>query len=338
MSASHRGKRLFFLLAAAMLFLPFLVSCSEEEPRRAVFTDVFDTVTEFAAYGVSEEVFQTASDAVHEELLRIHKLCDIYHLYDGVTNLCFVNERLGGDRYELDPDLIRILDMGKAFYGKTGGKCNIGMGSVLSLWHEAMEQGECLPDKEALQNALFHIDLDTLLIENDTVVLTDPKLLLDLGAFAKGFAAERACDVAKAHGLSSFSLNLGGNILLRGEKPQGAWTVGVQDPDGGIYTVLRPGERSAVTSGDYQRYMEIDGVRYHHIIDPETGYPASLYRSVTVLCEDSFAADALSTSLFCLPKEEGERLAKEYGAEALWITKDGEAFRTEGFSQYETKR
>ena len=102
------------------------------------------------------------------------------------------------------------------------------------------------------------------------------------------------------------------------------WVVGVQDPDGGseyaAASTRSDGQRgSVVTSGDYQRYYYVDGVKYHHIIDPETLYPATLWRAVTVVCEDSGLADALSTSLFTMTQDEGQALLDEFGAEALWV-------------------
>ncbi len=320
-----------------VLFLLFgLCACKTEEKRSVTWLDVFDTVSEFVAYGGADADFQKAADAVHEELLRLHRLCDIYHPYEGVTNLYAVNERLSGETVELDPDLVRLLAAGKRFYKETGGKLNIGMGSVLSLWHAFLEGGE-KPDGAALAEARRHTDLDTLSIEGGTVTLSDPGLKLDLGALAKGYAAEAVRTIADSFGFSGWSLNLGGNVLLRGAKPNGKWQIGVQDPDGGVYTVLALSDLSAVTSGDYQRCREYEGETFHHIIDPDTAAPARLYRSVTVLSADSFTADALSTSLFCLSREEGMRLAKAYGAEALWILEDGTSFATVGFSGYETK-
>ena len=99
--------------------------------------------------------------------------------------------------------------------------------------------------------------------------------------------------------------------------------------------MLKVSDLSVVTSGDYQRYREQDGVRYHHIIDSDTLYPASSFRSVTVIHPDSLIADALSTSLFCMDIESGMKLAEEYGAEALWLKEDGDLVRTNGFSGYE---
>lgn len=146
---------------------------------------------------------------------------------------------------------------------------------------------------------------------------------IDVGSIAKGYAADCAAEVASSYGLTSFALDLGGNVKTVGEKPTGKWVIGIQNPDGGILKTVEVADQSVVTSGDYERYTVIDGETYSHIIDPETLYPANLYRSVTVICESSSLGDALSTSLFCMDVESGKALAEECGVEVLWVFEDG---------------
>ena len=113
------------------------------------------------------------------------------------------------------------------------------------------------------------------------------------------------------------------------------WVVGVNNPDGGNYLhTLNITGGSLVTSGDYQRYYTVNGKRYHHIIDPETRMPSEYWRSVTILCQDSGLADALSTALFLLPLEEGQALLNKTGAEAMWVDAQGREFFSPGFSDY----
>ena len=128
-------------------------------------------------------------------------------------------------------------------------------------------------------------------------------------------------------------ISVGGNVCATGAKADGsAWVVGVQNPDGGEYLRKIPiTGGSVVTSGDYQRAYLVDGQLYHHIIDPATGMPSTYWRSVTVVCADSALADALSTALFVLPLEEGKALAKECGAEVLWLDAEGKQYTTEEF-------
>ncbi len=339
-----RAVRLPVLLLAAVCLFASFACCGEAgdailEKQSVTFTDVFDTVTEFTVCSVSERTFRKASEAVHAELLRLHSLFDIYTAPDGeneYATLYEINERTYDPSRELNPDLFSILEKAESFWNLSGQKLNCAMGTVLTLWHDCMEGKTGVPSAEDLSSAAEHIGFDSVLLQNGKLSLTDKSVRFDLGAAAKGYAAEYASAVAKENGCSNFALNLGGNVLLSGKKPSGDWVIGIQDPDGdGIFTKVYVTDCSVVTSGNYQRCRDIDGVRYHHIIDPETCMPAGRYDSVTVICHDSLNADMLSTALFCMPEDDGERLAKTCGAEILWIYPDGSAKRTEGFSDYE---
>ena len=144
----------------------------------------------------------------------------------------------------------------------------------------------------------------------------------------------------------SLSLSVGGNLRSVGSKPRGeAWETGVVSPwsdallyDSGssLIAVVESNDLAVVTSGDYQRFYTVDGVRYHHIIDPATLWPADYFTAVTIVCPDSGLADCLSTGVFCMPLEEGLALVESLeGVEALWCTKDGEVVTSSGFGSYE---
>ena len=174
---------------------------------------------------------------------------------------------------------------------------------------------------------------DSVVIDEaaSTVFLTDPNVRLDVGAVAKGWAAQRAAETAP----EGFLISVGGNICATGPKDESGspWIVAVQDPDNGeeyLHT-LELTKGNVVTSGDYQRTFTVDGKAYHHIIDPDTLYPGEYWRSVTVVCADSGTADALSTALFLLPEDEGQALLESYGAEALWVGADGSVTCSSGF-------
>ena len=318
-------------VAAALLML---TGC-EAYPKRfsATYTDVFDTVTEFTAYCGAEEEFEALSEAVHGELKRLHEIFDIYNSYEGLDNAKTLNDA-AGKSVALPEELVGLIDSGKEWHTLSGGRLNIAFGSVLSEWHRCRDEG-VLPDPELLKELAEHCDISLVKTDGNSAALDDPAMSLDFGAMAKGYAAQKAAELAESLGGKSFALSVGGNIVTRGEKPSGKWEIGIQDPDGGILTTVKVAGEAVVTSGDYQRYYEVGGVRYHHIIDPNTLYPAALWRSVTVIAENSADADALSTALFLMPLDEGKALAEKFSAEALWVSPDGTVTRTEGFSGYE---
>lgn len=337
-------RRLSTLLLAVLL----LAGCQGEaaaEPKRfeASYLELFDTVTRIVGYADNEEQFRAEAQKIHDEMLEYHQLYDIYNEYEGMANLKTVNDNAGVAPVKVDGKIIDLLLFCRELYDQTGGQVNVGMGSVLSLWHEARQAGmddpenADLPDGEALRRAAEHTAMENVVIDQEasTVYLPDPAQRLDVGALAKGYAVEMVCENAP----EGLLISAGGNVKATGPKPTDGspWTVGVQHPDGeekGFLHTLYVDEMSVVTSGDYQRYYMVGGKSYHHIIDPTTLYPAAYWRSVTVLHTDSGLADGLSTALFTLPKMEGQALLDHYGAEAMWVDQEGNMQYSDGFSDY----
>ena len=196
--------------------------------------------------------------------------------------------------------------------------------------------------KQAIAAALAHIDIEDLVLDDaaQTVYFADPEMALDVGAVGKGYAVEQTARAAQARGLTSALLNIGGNVRAIGTKPGGKpWTAGVENPWGDdpayIQAVELADGDSLVISGDYQRYFEYDGVRYAHLIDLTTGYPARYVSSVAVLAraDTGGLADALSTGLFCLPEETGQALAAQNHYAVLWMHPDETTSRSADWPQ-----
>ena len=169
---------------------------------------------------------------------------------------------------------------------------------------------------------------------NQTVRITDPKASIDVGALGKGYATEKAAQRLAELGATGYVLNIGGNIRIVGTKPDGSgWGTGIKNPaspDQYAYKITIS-NTSCVTSGDYERFFTVDGVKYHHVIDKDTLMPAAYFSSVTIITPNSGLADALSTALFSMPYEEGLALVNKIGnVEVLWITPDGTQYRTQG--------
>lgn len=332
-------KRLFSLLLCFVL----LSGCGTVQPQperkqyTATFLTLFDTVTTVLGFASSEEEFQVQAQKIHDELQYYHQLFDIYKDYDGVVNLKQVNDQAGIAPVVVEKALIQLLQDCVEYHRISGGKVNVAMGAVLSLWHEARTDGirdplnAALPDSQELEEAAKHCDISAIRIDPQasTVFITDSAVRLDVGAIAKGWATQRVAENAP----EGMLLSVGGNVCATGPKDAKGtpWVVGIQNPDGGenLHTLCVTGG-SVVTSGDYQRTYMVNGQKYHHIIDPQTRMPARFWRSVTVICEDSGLADALSTALFLLSYEEGEKLAADMGAQALWVGHDGTEYMTSG--------
>lgn len=328
--------------AALLLAVLLLGGCAPKEPQQsryqATFLELFDTVTTIVGYAPSEEAFRETSEAIHHALASYHQLFDIYNTYPGVVNLKTLNESAGIAPVEVDGKIMELLKFCREVYNATSGKVNIAMGSVLQLWHEAREAGIAdpanakLPEEAALEEAAKHTDLSQLILDEEagTVFYADPEMSLDVGAIAKGYALEQVCKTAP----EGLLISVGGNVRATGAKPDGgSWVVGIQNPTGeeGYLHTVEVQDISVVTSGDYQRYYTVDGVSYHHIIDPATNYPGRLWRAVTVLCPDSGLADGLSTALFLLPQAEGQALLDKFGCEALWVDSDNHLHYSPGF-------
>lgn len=336
-------KRILTVLAAFSLLLAGCTSDAATQPKLkrfdATFLDLFDTVTQIVGYAENEDIFLAEAETIRGRLQEYHELYDIYHTYAGLNNLKTVNDNAGIAPVEVDARIIDLLNLAGELYEKSGGAVNVAMGSVLKLWHASREAGindplsAALPDTQDLNDTAGHCDFSGVAIDrvNSTVYLPDQKQSLDVGAIAKGYALERVCAELDL----PMIVSLGGNVRAVGAKPDGTpWIVGVDDPnsDGFLHTLYVPGG-SVVTSGDYQRYYTVDGVRYHHIIDPQTLYPAVRYRAVTVLCESSGIADGLSTALFNMSTEDGEALLDTYSASAMWVLPDGTIRYSARFSE-----
>ena len=200
------------------------------------------------------------------------------------------------------------------------------------------------------QAAAQHCDINNVVIDEQakTVYLADPEMSLDVGSVGKGYAVEMVCQAAQARGLTSALVSVGGNLRAIGKKPDGSqWTGGVENPWNAseVYTTdslfgaaINMSDMALVTSGDYQRYFVVDGKRYHHLIDPDTLWPAAYFNSVTVLCPDSGMADCLTTGLFCMPLEEGQKLVESLdGVEAMWCTPEQQAVASSGWESHTRK-
>ena len=320
-------------------------------------SSIFDTEISFIGFAPSEEAFEQAYVPMVEMLEKFDHIFDAYNAYSDLHNLYYVNRHAAQEPVEITDELFDLISWCKEQWDKGFRTTNIAMGAVLTIWHDYREAGLAdpanakLPPMEDLIAASEHTNFDDVILdaENKTVFFADPLLTLDIGAVAKGWAADAVIPYLY-EAMPSFLLSLGGNVYAGNAPMDGRanWAVGVQDPLADALTVAVGGteildvidvhDLTVVTSGDYWRYYMVDGERYHHIIDPDTLMPSRQMLSVTVVCESSALADFLSTTLFVLSYEDGLSLVEGLdGVEAMWVLPDGAIQASSGMGRYARK-
>lgn len=337
-----------FVLFCIVVLCAGLSSCRPKAAKRyeATFLNLFDTETKIVSYTDDKDQFTAYANEIYDRLKVYHQLYDIYHDYHGINNLRTVNDNAGERPVKVDRKIIDLLLFAKKGYELTKGETNVAMGSVLRIWHKYREEGvddpenARLPSKKELQDAAGHMNMDDVVIDekNSTVFLRDPKMSLDVGAIAKGYAVEQVCRKMKDDGMTSCLVSVGGNVEAIGLKSSDntPWKVAVENPDKSSkkehLKVVLLEDAALVTSGNYQRYYMVDGKRYHHLIDKDTLYPSRYFAAVTIWCRDSGKADLLSTAVYNMPYREGKKLIESLpDTEAMWVYSDGALKYSTGF-------
>lgn len=328
-------KRLATLALCFLLCIPLSACAPKSRKYTETYFDYFDSFAELTVYAKSADEWEDHLNVFKNETDKYHRLLDIYNSYEETVNLHTLNNT-NGEGVTVSEELFEFLCEAKRVYTLTGGYTSISIGTVTSLWKTAIKE-QTLPDTQALNNAAMHVDISSIELNEETLTvhITDPHLRLDAGAIGKGYAAKRIQSALIENGCESFLINLGGTICTYGEKPDGeSWRGGIQSPDGENTENIsvRVSDMALSTSGSYHRGFELDGVTYHHIIDPTTLMPKNTFTSVSVLCKSSTDADALSTALFCMPLDEGQKLIESLNdTEAMWILFDGTSVTSKGF-------
>lgn len=331
-----------------ILIITSITACDSKKVSRyeSEFLELFDTATMIVGYADDEDKFTEYSQLIYDNLKVYHELYDIYNNYDGINNIKTINDNAGIQPVKVDKKIIDLLKFSKDAYNLTNGKTNIAFGSVLKIWHDYRTEGiedpenASLPPIDMLKEASLHTDITNIIIdeENSTVFLKDADMSLDVGAVAKGYATEKVTEIAEEKGFASGLISVGGNVRSIGKKADNEeqWNVGIQNPDteseNNIIKTVELSNVSLVTSGNYERYYTVNGKEYNHIINPETLFPSDYFASVTIICEDSGFADALSTAVFCMTLKEGKKLINSIPeTEAMWVYNDSQIEYSEHF-------
>jgi len=307
-----------------------LSGCSRAQPKEPIQQSgfYFDTVITITLYDPSKTA----------ELAHCFELAELYENYFSSkiesSDISRINAS-PGNPVRVHEETIELIEKGLYYSRLSDGKFDITVGNLTGLWDFHAETPK-LPDPDAIAAAVKSIDYRNVIVNGSEVTLANPDAALDLGGIAKGYIADKMKEYLLSEGIASGLINLGGNVLTIGTKEDGsAYTIGIQRPfdeTGAPAAALSIKDQTVVTSGVYERCFEQDGIRYHHILDTDTGYPYDNgLLSVSVICRDSADGDGLSTTCFALGLEKGMELIETLEhTEAVFITSDQEIHGTSG--------
>lgn len=292
--------------------------CGGREPEAESRTGYyFDTVVLLNLYGVKDEAVFERCFAICEELERT------FSRTREDSELYAVNHR-SSDTVEVSEELAEVIEAGLSYYGVTDGAFDITVAPLSEIWDFKSGEGK-VPSGEILQAALARVDAAKVKLEGRTLTFVSPDTMLELGAIVKGYAADRLKEYLMEQGVTAGTINLGGNVLTIGGKPDGTdWKIGLQKPfgdSGESIEIVEVEDQSVVSSGVYERYFREDGRLYHHILDARTGYPVEngLWQ-VSIRSDKSLTGDLLSTVCFLLGPEDGMAYVESLeGVEASFI-------------------
>lgn len=314
----YKNRLLYSILIS---FILFTTGCSIKTQEPISKTEIyFDTMIQIDIYdsddiSLIEQCFEYCNE-FEQTVSRTVETSEIYQI-----------NHAKGNPVKVSDITLELLKKGIEYGDLTDGKFDITIAPLSELWDLKNNTGT-IPSEHDIKEALSHVNYKNIVIDGNTVFLTDPKAAIDLGGIAKGYIADRLKEYLENQGVKSALINLGGNILAIGSKPdESNFNIGVQKPfdkQGTSITSVSVVDSSVVSSGVYERYFELEDKIYHHILNTENGYPYDNgLLSVSILSPNSVDGDALSTACFALGLEDGMKLIRSLdGIEAIFITED----------------
>lgn len=328
------------LIAGGFFVSKLLDPGYSREPYRRVEYVLDDYVT-ISAYGKDRKRVEEAVAAAFDEIYRVQDIADRYK--EG-SELYELNAAAASGPVAVSDELWAMIETGREMYEASGGLFDITLGPLIDVW-DVLGRGSAgapPPSEGEIAQALGKVGMDKLVLDAEarSVFMSRPGMAIDLGGLAKGYAVDRAAEALRAHGIEAAVVDMISTSLVLGDKPGDRgpqWTIEVLNPrvqDGMLARLSLSGGAYISTSGDYQRYFEYNGVRYHHILDPRTGYPAVGTMAVTVVGgRDGAWADAMSTAAFIMGYPEGSRWIQAQGAEAMLVDSGGAVHATSGMEE-----
>ncbi|MDD5018174.1 MAG: FAD:protein FMN transferase [Eubacteriales bacterium] len=321
-------KKVTFAALAVICFLTLFSACGTSNEQTSE-SYALDTVCTQSVYG------SRAADAVDAVNAMLWDVTNTMSIYEG--SYIYEINAAAPDPVEVTGEVAALLQAALEIARETDGAFDPAIGAISTLWD--ISGTPRVPDAAEITEALALVDYTGVTVDGTSVSLQKSGMMIDLGGIAKGYAADLAAEIYEEYGVTSALLNLGGNIYVYGTKTDGGdYRIGLRDPFGGAgeyAAVVSVSDTSVVTSGVYERYFESGGETYHHIFDPETGYPADNgLVAVTVICASSTRADALSTAFFVMGLDKGLALANTMDdVEAVFFTSGRDIYVTGGLNE-----
>lgn len=331
------------------LWLPFflllliLAACGQTQEKVVLVEKPYER-KEFmmGTYVVLRIYDESKEDVLDLAVERIQELEQKISMNDPESEIYAINESAGQSAVQVSADIFPLIEKAAEYSENNNDGFDYTIGPIVDLWRIGYEDAR-KPTQAEIDATLPLVNHEAVTInaKKRTVFLENEGMSMDLGAIAKGFITDEAIKIFEENGVTTGSVDLGGNVVIRGDSPnreEGGWNVGVQDPfnqRGEIVGFLNLKDKSIVTSGIYERYLEVDGEQYHHLLSPETGYPFdNEIAGVTIISDYSIDGDALSTAVFSLGLKAGLNYVNQTKEiEAIFVTKEKEIYTSDGVTE-----
>ena len=319
----------FFVL----IFILLVTGCSG--PKTAQKTEtIMGTQVSITVVAKTGKEVEAAIDAAMAEARRFDRMMS---LYKDDSELTRVNMAAGKDPVTVSPEMIEMEEAARKISELTDGAFDVTVGPLVVLWQMRLKEGKA-PTETEIERIRSRVGYRNIIVDKkaSTLFLKKPGMIMDFGACAKGYVADKVAELLKGRGIDNAIVALAGDIRVMGHRPDGSsWRIGVQHPRDPTKTlpVLELSDKYISTSGDYERYQIVHRKRYHHILDPRTGKPSEGMESVTLVGDRGSDGDPLATALFILGPKQGRKIVKKLGYNAIFVDDRGRVVMTDGIKK-----